>query len=398
MTLTTTASTAVTLDLLYAESRRVIARAAGDLWPDSRVVLGPRYPSVTSYVCQVTVDGKKVIATYSWLGMSLVPLLRGRAGTWEQVREAQSRYVRSTALLTARQAHHLNLLRTLGRLPVCETAGLRGGVLFTRKVPGPTLADALTARPEETGTLLDTVLFALRDLHGRIGAGLNVAPIGERAIAGVFRRKFGSAAVGTYLRTLGRDNGLPEQERQDAVRLMANSVARLRGLAGVLSPLRSATVYGDLTPEHVHLAGLRPRFIDPALHPAAGPEPDIAKLAGRTLLLALGRPQPQAGVQIVQGVAATVALYLAGLPARERARRCRELLVLLLMDMVNLATTCLSTPPGLDLPDHHRVLITRARTVAALTDRVSALLIGSMTGPRLLETAFDAVEQAVSDR
>ncbi|MFJ2116162.1 hypothetical protein ACIOEX_30470 [Streptomyces sp. NPDC087850] len=52
-------------------------RAVEALWPDRQVVLGPRCPSVTSYVRRVTVDDEELIAKYGRLGMSLMSILRG---------------------------------------------------------------------------------------------------------------------------------------------------------------------------------------------------------------------------------------------------------------------------------------------------------------------------------
>ncbi|MFH9197203.1 hypothetical protein ACH4KO_06795 [Streptomyces anulatus] len=89
MTLTTSGDTAVNAERLYEASRRAITLAVDDLWPGRGAVLGPQCPSVTSYVCSVTVDGEAMYAKYSWLGSSLVSILRGARGTWDEVLEAQ---------------------------------------------------------------------------------------------------------------------------------------------------------------------------------------------------------------------------------------------------------------------------------------------------------------------
>ncbi|WP_199570507.1 hypothetical protein [Streptomyces murinus] len=394
MTLTTSETTAVSAALLHTASQRIITRVVTELWPDKDVVLGPQCPSVTSYVCRVTVDGEEVIAKYSWLGMSLVSILRGAGGTWEEVEEAQRAYVASTELLTAREAQNLEFLRRLDRPRVCGTAGLHGGVLLTHVAAGTPLADELSARPWETGALLEAVLDALGDLHGPAGAEClrEAAPIGERSVVGVFRRKFNGLSSTAYLRALGQDSGLPEYERREIIELVQNAVWRLLRMSSAISPRRDTVVFGDLEPEHVFLDGPRLHFIDPAVQWAAGPQPDVAKLTGRALLLAVGHPEPQAGRQIVQGVASTLARHIAALPERERAARLREVLVLWLMDTVSILSTCLSAPPGLPLAPHQQALVAQARTVAGVVDRVSALLVGSMAGPRLLDTVFSEVE------
>ncbi|WP_405986901.1 phosphotransferase [Streptomyces sp. NBC_00872] len=387
-------STAVSAALLHTVTQRAIARAVKDLWPNKQIVLGEQCPSVTSYVCRVTVDDEELIAKYNWLGMSLVSILRGAGGTWEEVQQAQEMYVRTTDLLTAREAQNLEFLRELGRPRVCETAGLHHGVLLTRMVPGTNLADELTARPQETGDLLDAALSALADLHGPAGAQLlrGAASIDERSVVRIFRRKFNGLSAATYLAALGRDSGLPEDVRQEVVELVRHTVSRLLPMSGAISSRRDTAVYGDLKPEHVYIDGPHMHFIDPAVQWAAGSQPDIAKLAGRSLLLALGHPNQRAGQQMVQGIASTLARHMAALPGHESARRLREVLVLWLVDTVNILSTCLSTPPGLPLTPHQQALVGKARTVAGITHRVSTLLTGAMAGPRLLDVVVSEVE------
>lgn len=394
MTLSTTEKTAVNAALLHAASQQIITRAVEEAWPGKDVVLGPQCPSVTSYVCRVTVDGEDVIAKYSWLGLSLVSILRGSGGTWEEVQEAQRAYVESSDLLTGREAQNLEFLRKLGRPRVCGTAGLHRGVLLTRIVPGRPLADELAVRPWETGVLLDAVLDALGELHGPAGAEClrGAAPIGERSVVGVFRRKFNGLSASAYLRSLGQDSGLLEHERQEVIELLQRAVWRLHRMTRAISSRQDTVVFGDLKPEHVFLDGMGLTFIDPAVQWAAGPQPDIAKLTGRALLLAVGHPEPRAGRDIVQGVASTIARHIAALPEHDRSARLREVLVLWLMDTVSILSTCLSAPPGLPLAPHQQALVAQARTVAGVVDRVGALLVGSMAGPRLLDAVFSEVE------
>ncbi|MFE4537506.1 hypothetical protein ACFRKB_20860 [Streptomyces scopuliridis] len=174
--------------------------------------------------------------------------------------------------------------------------------------------------------------------------------------------------------------------------LVQNAVWRLLRMTGAISPRQDTVAFGDLKPEHVFIDGPRLNFIDPAVQWAAGPQPDIAKLAGRALLLALGHRDQRAGQQIVQGVAATLTRYVAAQPEHERAGRLREVMVLWLMDTVSILSTYLSAPTGLPLAPHQQSLVAQARMVAGIVDRVSALLVGSMAGPRLLDAVFSEVE------
>lgn len=392
MTVTTGEITSAAV--LHIVSRRAVARAAQQLWPSRQVDLGELCPSVTSYVCRLTVDGEELMAKYSWLGMSLVSVLRGAGGTWTEVRNAQPGYLRGTEVTTVREAQTLELLRGLDRPSVCETAGLHGGVLFTRKVPGTTLTDEMTTRPWDTGALLGAALADLRDLHGPTGAQVlrGAAPVNERSVIGIFRRKFNGRSSTGYLKALGQDSGLPEYVREELVDSVQHSVRRLLRMSDVLSTRRNYLIYGDLKPEHVFVDGPHRHFIDPAVQWAAGPEPDIAKLAGRSLLLATGHPDPDAGQQMVQGIASTLAHRMAELPSRERADRLREILVLWLMDTVSILSTCLSAPYGLPLAPHQQTLVAQSLTVARIADRVSASLTGSMAAQRLLDVVLSEVE------
>lgn len=350
MTLTTSERTAAaTPTQLQNVTRRAISRAVKDLWPNKRIVLGKPCPSVTSYVCRVTVDDEELIAKYGWLGVSLVSLLRGAGGAWKDVRQAQAAYLRSADPVIAREARHLKLLRELGRPRVCETTALHQGVLLTRVVPGVTLVDELMARPWDTGDLLETAFAALGDLHGPSGARLlgRAAPIGERSVVGVFRRKFNGLSAGAYLTALGQDSGLAESARQEVVELTQHTVWRLLRMGGAISSRRNMAIYGDLKPEHVDVDGPRMHFIDPAVQWAGGPQPDIAKLVGRSLLLAIGHPDRSLGQQMVRGIASTLARQASAVPASGRAGWLREVLVLWLMDTVSILSTCLSAPPGL---------------------------------------------------
>lgn len=396
MTLTTSGATVVDSEELYEASRRMIALAVDDLWPDRNVVLGPQIPSITSYVCPVTVDGVELVAKYGWARSSLVSILRGARGAMAELMEAQLPYVRSRDSVTRREYQHLEALREIGRPRVADTAGFRAGVLLTHAVPGTTIAEEIAARPWDTSALLDTVLVSLRDLHSEAGAGYlrGAWPIDERNIVDIFRRKFTGPAGPGYIADLGRDSGLEEAERLAVVDHVGNAVRRLRRLATALPSRQWTAVYGDLKPEHVFLSGHRLTFIDPALQWASGPQPDVAKLCGRALLLALCHPELRAVQQITQGVVATVNRYVAAaqLSRAQRTDVLRETMILWLMDTTNYLSSCLSVPPGYPLSTSQRALLSQGLRVAKVVERASGLLIGSMTGPDLLDAIFTEVE------
>ncbi|MEU5137944.1 hypothetical protein [Streptomyces californicus] len=399
MTLTTSGATAVDSEELYAASRRVIALAVEDLWPERNAVMGPQSPSVTSYVCPVTVDGREMFAKYCWVGTSLVSILRGARGSMAEVMEAQGPYTMSRDLVTRREHQHLEALREIGRPRVADTAGFRAGVLFTHAVPGTTIAEEITARPWDTSALLDTVLVSLRDLHSEAGAGYlrGAWPIDERNVVDIFRRKFTGPARPGYVADLGRDSGFDEDERLVVVDLLGNAVRRLRQLALALPGRERTAVYGDLKPEHVFLGGHRLTFIDPALQWASGPQPDVAKLCGRALLLGLCHHELRAEQQITQGVMTSLNRYFAALPKAQRTDALRETMILWLMDTTNYLASCLSAPAGFPLSASQRTLLSQGRRVAQVVERASGLLIGSMTGPGLVDAIFSEVEHTVLD-
>ncbi|MGW5925213.1 phosphotransferase [Streptomyces anulatus] len=401
MTLTTSGETAVSAPLLYEASRRAIAQAAEDLWPGRSAVLGPQCPSVTSYVCQVLVDGQELYAKYSWLSSSLVSILRGARGAWVDVKEAQELYVNSVDLVTRREYQHLRFLQQLGRPRVCETAGFRGGVLFTRAVAGPTIAEEVTGRPWDTAPLLDSVLLSLRELHGEEGARYlrQAWPINERSVVDVFSRKFRGPSSVRYVARLGRGR-LVGDERLAVVDLLGNAVRRLLRLTSAIRPRQRTAVFGDLKPEHVYLSAHRLTFIDPALQWAAGPESDVAKLFGRTLLLGFCHHELRAERQITEGVVSALSRHSQSVSRSEgtdRAARLREVMVLWLMDTVNILSTCLSAPADLPLTSNQQALVSEAHRIAAVAERVSGLLIGSASGLDLLDAVFHEVEHTALD-
>ncbi|MEV6122060.1 hypothetical protein AB0M23_16250 [Streptomyces sp. NPDC052077] len=390
-------NTVVDAALLDTATRRIITRAVADVWPGREAVLGPRCPSAASYLCRVVVDGEELVARYDWLGLPLGAVLRGAGGTWAQVRQAQRPYLANADPLTAREARHLDRLRSLGRPRVCGTAGLRGGVLLTRTAPGTPVSDVLAARPWETGMLLDEILGALAALHGPPGAGClrGVATVGERSVVRVFRRTFGGPTATARLRVLGRGGVIPEDARRRAVVPMGSAARRLLPMAEALPAQRETAVFGNLDPEHVLLDGPRLTFTRPAVRWAAGPQPDLATLLGRAVLVAAAHPEPRVARQIVRGVAATLERHLARLPGRERTARLREVALLWLMDTLNVLADCLGAPPELPLSARRRALVPHAPVVAAVADRMSAVLTGSLTGPALLDALLAEADQTV---
>ncbi|WP_103536038.1 hypothetical protein [Streptomyces sp. SM11] len=329
----------------------------------------------------------------------LTGTLGGARGTWDEILEAQHPYTKSADLVARREYQHLEFLRWLGRPRVCEAAALRAGVLFTKAVPGTTVAEEITARPWDTAALLDSVLLSLKELHGDLGARYlrGAWPINERNIVDVFFRKFKGPAVAGYVADLGRDSGLQEDERLAVVGLVESSVRQLLRLTAALPARQRTAVFGDLKPEHVYLSSHRLTFIDPALQWAAGPQPDVAKLCGRTLMLALCHHELRAEQQITQGVLDALSRQFAGLAKTDRADRLREVMVLWLMDTTNYLTSCLSAPSGFPLSAHQRTLMSNGRRIATVVDRVSGLLIGSMAGLGLIDAIFNEVEHTTLD-
>ncbi|MEU0381049.1 hypothetical protein ACG93S_24045 [Streptomyces sp. WAC01490] len=127
-----------------------------------------------------------------------------------------------------------------------------------------------------------------------------------------------------------------EDDRAAVVDLLGNAVRRLLRLTGAIRPRQRTAVFGDVKPEHVYLTGPRLTFIDPALQWAAGPEPDVAKLFGRTLLLGLCHHELRAERQITEGVMSALSRHGKDLRGCDRAERLREVMVLCLMDTVNI--------------------------------------------------------------
>ena len=355
--------------------------AVAGLWPGQVVELAEHVPSVTCCVWRVVIGGRSCYAKYSY-GASLVSVLAGTFGGWDEVRAAQQAYVAAPGSLLAREAAQLELLSRLDGPQTPRLVGDRGGVLVTDAVPGMSLARLLQVEPWRTAELLGRTWAELRGLHradvaDRLPASLG---LGERGILGTFTRRFRGAQAKAYLDGLvlrGGDTGARSARSTVPARRV---VARLRKLwlAHPLATDRPTVVYGDAKPEHVlfpdDAAGERPRLVDPALQ--LGPVTvDAAKLISRTMLLLISSPPGSVNSVIL---AAGLGEFLDQLAASVReetgAAWWRELLLLWLTDTVNIATTYLSAPAELDLPPQAAMVVSHARTVWALLDRLSAEL------------------------
>ncbi len=356
-----------TVEQLFGYAAAQIAVAAGESWPGEWLRLAEHVPSVTGYVQRVEVGGRALFAKYSYLGSSLVSVLRGRCGDWDRVRAAQAAYGAAPGSLLEREAAQLGLLHRLGRPQAQRVAGFRRGVLFTEVVPGATLAQLLRDEPRRTAELLGRTWAELRELHRPEVAQRFSVAIEERSIEGTFARKFTGIGANVYL---------------DQLAAVVAPLRRVVTQLGRLSAIPPATVapvlvYGDLKPEHVvfehyAVASDRPVFIDPGLLRARATV-DVAKLVSRTILLLIGF-RPLISKAIGDGMAAFVDDQIQALPATARREWLRELVLLWLMDTVNILTTYLSAPAGLLLPAPAKAALSQVRTVWALVDKVSVEL------------------------
>ncbi|MFG2322891.1 hypothetical protein [Streptomyces sp. NPDC048568] len=364
---------------VFVHSAALIHRAAGEIWPDDRVVLEEHVPSVTGYVHRARVGNRALYAKTSILGVSLVSLLRGTCGGWSTVREVQHEYVQRPGSLLEREVAQLRLLAGLGGPRVCAVAGARAGVVFTDAVAGPTLADLLLLHPGDTGSLVERCLTELRPLH-RPGAACRLGPgrtTGERSVDGTFLRKFEGEEGAAYVVQLG--TGQWRGECDSVADLVRISVRRLLALRRTLTaPTGTSLAYGDLKPEHVLFPdgpGGQPVFLDPGLL-WASPTADLAKLLSRTVLLLIARrPAPVTARLILDGLATSARSHAGGLFLKDRRAWLRHLLVLWLMDTLNILTTYLSAPAALPLPRLAVALVKRAVPVCSLVDAVSADLL-----------------------
>jgi hypothetical protein len=375
-----------------------VALAAAELWPGAVVELGAQVPSVTGYVRRTVVDGRELYAKYTFLGVSLVSLLRGACGGWPQVVKDQRAYVARPDALLEREAAQLRLLARMRYPKVCPVAGVARGVLFTEPVTGPTLGGLLLGQPETTAALLRRVFADLHPLHHPRGRGLvSASVIGERSIAGTFLRKFNGVGGAAYVDQLGAGRCGPI-ERGDVVRVLRRTVARLGRLRIGALPA-AGLAYGDLKPEHVVFPegpDSRAVFIDPGML-QGGPVVDAAKVISRIVqLLAATRPGPDAADDALGGVVLFTHARLRGLDGDARAAWLRELVRLWLMDSVNIVTTYLSAPPALPLPAHGEALLRNLVPVLGMVESISKELAGDAHPRTVFESALHHAWAAVS--
>lgn len=361
--------TGPTVEQLFSYADEQIAVAAGELWPGEWLQLGEHVPSATGYVRRIEVGSRTLFAKYSYLGTSLVSVLRGRCGDWNLMRAAQRAYATSPGSLLEREAAQLSLLYRLGQPRVPRVAGFRHGVLFTEVVAGATLAQLLCDEPRRTADLLGRTWVELRRLHrAEVAQRFNRSvSIEERSIEGTFVRKFTDIGTSVYLDRLVAEWHAGPGKHDDLVALLRRVVTRLARLPAMPpATVASVLVYGDLKPEHVlfeyhAVASDRPVFIDPGLLRARDTV-DAAKLVSRTILLLIGF-RPRSSKAIGDGLAAFVDDQIQALPAIARREWLCELMLLWLMDTVNILTTYLSAPAELSLPAHARAALSQAQTV-----------------------------------
>ena len=383
---------------VFAFGDEQIRQAVRELWPGESIDLCHHVPSVTGYVRQVRVGDRPLFAKVSFLGVSMVSLLRGVCGGMPQIRQAQEGYVTGPDGLLQREAGQLRMLAALGSPRVCALAGMARGVLFTEPVPGRSLAELLKARPADTADLLELPFRELYELHQphAVRRLESAEVIGERAISGTFARKFNGISGALYVKLLGADR-CPVEDHEQLVDEMRQVVARLHRLrfSALLKTARPVLAYGEVKPEHVVFPGGvagRPVFLDPGLM-RSGATADMAKLISRTaLLVAAEQPGPQSARQITEGIGAFVERRLQSVSREVRGSWLRELLVLWLMDTTNITTTYWSAPPGLPLPAHGLALVERARQVCRLLDMVSTDLAAGKRPFDVWEHALDHVQ------
>ncbi|MEU1375963.1 hypothetical protein ABZ442_20225 [Streptomyces triculaminicus] len=382
-----TGSGLVPADELFAHAAEQITRAAGLLWCGETVRLGIQVRSVTGYVQQIRVGERDLYAKVSYLGVSLVSVLRGTCGDWRTVRAAQAAYIGSPDALLRREAAQLGLLHQHSGLQTAVAEGFADGVLFTHPVPGPTLADLVAKEPSLTTDLLTTTMREVDTAldRPRLAWQLSRLAIRERGIDAVFTRKFNGLSGRVYLDLAG-----------EMAALLAAVVTRLRRLhfAEPTPGLPAVTAYGDLKPEHVCFPGgpeERPVFLDPGLSRSRAAT-DEAKLISRMVLGLIAFPSDADGVKAtVEGIDAFTEARTAGWKKTAQAAWLRQLLVLWLMDTVNILTTYLTAPAGLPLPDQGLRVAARAEAVGTFLDRVSAALEAGREPRAIWRLALDTV-------
>lgn len=381
---------------VFAYADQQITEAAIAQWPDASVSLGTRVASPTGYVRRLRIDGRRVYAKYSFLGTSLVSLLRGAAGDWPSVQAVQEQYVHSDASLMRREAAQIKFLaRRRGPRPA-QFEGLQAGVLFTAPVTGTPLSQVLLTDPARSVELLDETFRELQPLYRSRAAVSGLAGT-ERSIVDTFHRKFGQPHTPAYLAEL---EGSTEGDSESGG--LSRIVRRLLRPTSLPNPAPfSALCYGDLKPEHVLLpppdeVGARLRFIDPGLV-VAHPHTDLAKLVMRTVLfLVATRPAPTVTEQILDGLAEHVDHQFRASSPYDQLMLLRQLLTWMLMDAVNILTTYLAAPSSLPLPSSGQALAARPGPFLAAIDKVTADLEQHTPARTMWESAMSEFKAAAA--
>ncbi|MEU2856325.1 hypothetical protein [Streptomyces syringium] len=355
---------------VYRHAAEQTMRAAALLWPGDPVRPGTHVPSVTGCVQQIRVGDRDLYAKVSYLGVSLASVLRGTCGDWQTVRAAQAAYITSPDALLKREAAQLGMLHHHSALCVAQAEGIAAGVLFTRPVAGPTLADLVLKEPHRAADLMTKAVRAVDEALNQPPVTVRIArmAIRERSIDATFTRKFNGLSGRVYLDLAG-----------ETAAVLAAVVARLRRahFAVPNGALASVVTYGDLKPEHIIFpsgADGQPAFIDPGLARGRAAT-DEAKLISRMVLGLLTSPPGEDSVRAtVAGLDAFVQARTGDWKKDARAGWLRQLVVLWLMDSVNILTTYLTAPTRLPLPEHGLRIAARSQAVGTVLDRVSAVL------------------------
>lgn len=264
---------------LFSHASAEITAVAEQLWPSCVARLGPQLPSITNYVRVVCVDRERFCAKYSFLGTSLVSVLRGTRGAWPEVLAGQRQYLQRPGTLLAREAEQLELLARWTPLRVPDPVVYRQGVLITPFMNECTsLTSALLAgakSPQVMFASLSDELLAFTRVEGLAGrvSGSAVAETPHTHIPSVFQRKFRSPDSIAYLNQLGT-GWFPPGAQPTVSQLLRDVVERLSALRsgdeGALG--QNQVAYGDLKPEHVlFVDGTRPMRSTRGCSAAPGP-------------------------------------------------------------------------------------------------------------------------------
>jgi hypothetical protein len=371
-----------------------IITAAQALWPGASLEFGAGVPSVTGYLRRLLVGEQVVYAKVSLLGMSLVSLLRGAAGTWPQIQAAQYAYSRTPGGLLEREAAQLAVLHRGRRPQVAPVLGYRRGVLFTQGVPGLSLADVLLNSPQSSGPLMAGVLERLDGLRRKSTSRLVIgAPI-DRGVHTTFQCKFAGVSAPDYLASLHADHPAATAVLEAVVSRLGTSNPAAVGLGRALTTV----LYGGLTPEHVLYPGkpgTEPVFLAPALTRDT-PLADPAQLLSRCVLVLLAaQPGRAVAERAAQGFA-DFAQQQAGRFPGMRDQALRALLRLWAMDTANIMSTYLAAPADLPLPEHADLLRTKPAAVLGIAHQVAGAVSARLSPQAALLHALAAVVEAAS--